>query len=68
MREILSPLEEERIAEFLSNLSPIEYDLLMAKVDRSRWIQRGPVGFIDTVPVYIPDEFKRKTNRLTTDY
>lgn len=33
----LSKVEEDRMAEVLSNLSPLDYEALMRKVKRSQW-------------------------------
>lgn len=59
---MMSLKEEESVIRFLESLTPLEYDILMDKIDRSKWEQRGPVGFIHTIPAYIPERFKRKRN------
>lgn len=41
MKAAITPKQEDEIAELLSNLTPIEYSQLMAKVDRTKWNMIG---------------------------
>lgn len=44
----LTESEEDRIAEILSNLTPMEYSALMTKVRRGQWILTGPISWAGT--------------------